>query len=988
MHFFRPLLQCLLSLVGFSGLLQAELDPHLHASSEQIAFFDEKVLPILEEHCFKCHGGKDKLKGEFRITSREGLFNGGELGPAIDLKNPPTSQLLRMVRYEDPEYEMPPKNKLPDAAIAVLEEWFAMGAPYNPEKEIHGSEDEHRGFEITEKDRSWWAYKKLERPGLPTPKDPNWARDAIDKFITARHDAEGLTANPDTDPRAFIRRASYDLIGLPPSFQEVKDFTAAWQANADQAVAELVNRLLASPHYGEKWARHWLDLVRYAETNGFERDNPKPHIWKYRDYVVRAFNEDKPYDRFILEQLAGDELDEVTLDSLTATGYHRLMQWDDEPADRLQHRYDVLDDNVSTTAQVFLASTIGCARCHDHKADPISQKDYYAFMSYFHGITDYKTQGTIVPFVGQDEITQLETARDREIARLEAELLKIETQAAATAGREGIPIPCHKSGRVLVEDARAGNAQGTWWYTTSEPDPEWHSVGFTSTTSWSHASKPGFGKQGTPNARVNTDWHTKDIWLRTQFRLAKIPPHATISLYHDEDCEVYLNGQLLLTRQGYVTNYQTITLDAKQMQSFQTGKNTIAIHCRQKVGGQFIDLGLKAGAGADGVINRKAFLIQAKPQLREALTKEFGVDLARNFQRKYDRIRQLRSTPVGQPVNAVTEANSTPAPLHVHIRGSAHAKGDAVEPRAPEVMVAPALAGKTTTLPESYKRPTSSGRRRALAEWIASPQNPLTARVIANRVWQHHFGRGICPSPSDFGRLGEKPTHPKLLDHLATSLIDTGWSLKSLHRKIMNSRAYRMSSSGNSSAFAQDPQNNLLWRVAMRRLTAEELRDSILHASGQLKIDQLGGPWIFPPLPREVLATSSKPESAWGHSPADQHGRRSIYVHVKRSLRHPFLADFDQADTDVGVAARFATTVPTQALGMLNSGFVNRQAEAFASTLEGDSDEDKIRHAYRRVLSRDATDHELASLTAVAEQLGLARACLVVLNLNEFAYLD
>lgn len=965
----------------------AEIDPHLSASPEQIAFFDEKVLPILEDQCFRCHGGEDKLKGEFRITSREGLFRGGELGPAIDIRESDQSMLLKMVRYEDPEHEMPPKNKLSDAEISILEEWVAMGAPYNPAAEIGGDEEEHRGFEITQEDRLWWAYKPVEDPEVPVALDPAWPRNAIDHFIGAKLNEADLTPNPDTDPRSFLRRASYDLTGLPPTYDEAEAFSAAWQCDPDKAVADLVDRLLASSHYGEKWARHWLDLVRYAETNGFERDNPKPHIWKYRDYIVRAFNEDKPYDRFILEQLAGDELDSVTLDSLTATGYHRLMQWDDEPADRLQHRYDVLDDNVSTTAQVFLATTVGCARCHDHKADPISQKDYYSFMSYFHGIADYRTEGTIVPFAREQDRARLEADRNRSIAAAESRMAQIEAGAARIAKQDGLAIPRLKTGKALIRDARNEGARGDWWHTTSEPEQDWYTVGFDN-KGWAHGHRPGFGRQGTPNARVNTDWLTEEIWLRTQFGLKKLPESATISLYHDEDCEIYLNGQLILTRQGYVTDYQVITLDSEQMRHLQTGKNTIAIHCRQTIGGQFIDLGLTEGGVGNAVIDHETFLIKARPELRSALSREFGSDLAEEYKGLQQRVRQLRENHVGEAVNAVTEQGNSPAPLHIHIRGSAHAEGDAVHPRAPEVMVPAALAGQPVKVPESYRRQNSSGRRRALAEWIASPENPLTARVIANRIWQHHFGKGVCASPSDFGRLGEKPTHPELLDHLATSLANEGWSLKALHRKIMNSRAYRMSSAGNPEALARDPQNDLLWRVAMRRLTAEELRDSILRASKQLNLDQIGGPWVFPPLPAEVLATASKPDSAWGRSPENQHGRRSLYVHVKRTLRHPFLADFDQADTDVGVAARFATTVPTQALGMLNSDFVNRQAESFAARLEGSDAEEKIRQAYRHVLARDATEEEASTLSRLGRELGIARACLIILNLNEFAYLD
>ena len=572
-------------------------------------------------------------------------------------------------------------------------------------------------------------------------KDRSGIRNPIDAFILARLEAEGLRPAPEADRVTLIRRLTYDLTGLPPTPEEVDAFLAD---AAHDAYERLVDRLLASPQYGEHWARHWLDLVRFGETNGYERDSAKPFAWRYRDYVIDAFNRDKPYDQFVREQLAGDEIDPGSAESLIATGFYRLGIWDDEPADRPQARYDTLDGIISTTGQVVLGMTVNCARCHDHKVDPIPQRDYYRLLAFFIDVT--------------------------------------------------------------------------------HPD----------------------------------------------------------------------------------------------------GKNL------KKV---------ESGAGSR--------------------------------------------------IEVMSVAERGNAQAHVLLRGSPALVGPPVEPGVPEVLDAGS---------GSFAR--GRGKRRALAEWLTDPRNPRTARVLANRLWQYHFGRGIVPTPNDFGKLGEPATHPELLDWLAAEVVANGWQIKPMHRLIVLSSAYRMSSRATPAELAADPSNRWFWRFPMRRLTAEEVRDSMLAVSGVLRY-KAGGPSVYPPIPREVLAGQSVPGSGWKTSPPDEAARRSIYVHVKRSLLVPILAVHDAADTDSSCPVRYTTTVPTQALGMLNGEFANEQAVHLADRLRREAPGDlaaQVRRAIRLTAARDPDKDEvrgdvefvrtLMDRSRLDERAALSQYCLMILNANAFLYLD
>ncbi len=986
--------------ITFPALAAICVAPILRAD-EGIEFYKAEIHPMLEEHCFKCHGGEEKLKGNLRLTSREGLLRGGDYGPGVDETDPAKSLLLEMVSYADDEKQMPPKKKLSDDNLALLAKWVEMGAPYDPSLEIKGDASEaNRGFSISDEDRKYWAYTPVRPPAVPEVSSEYSSYDGgnpIDAFVLAKLKEAGLKPNGPAPAARLARRMFYDLTGLPPTVDEVKTFEAAYAKDQNKAVAELTDELLTRPEYGEKWARHWLDIVRYAESNGFERDNPKPEIWRYRDYVINAFNEDKPYDQFVIEQLAGDEIAEPTQASITATGFHRLMQWDDEPADRKQHVYDVLADNVLVTSEAFLGMTLGCARCHDHKKDPISQKDFYSFMAFFNGITPYQTPGTIRAWASKEELANFEANRNQRLSTQETKLKKIEkelTDYLTSIGKMATDESLKAKVRTFVEDGRATPA--TWSYTTVQPAPGWKEVGQV-VKDWTKA-QGGFGTKGTPNAKVTTEWKTKDIWMRTNFGVKQLPETLVLELYHDEDVEVYLNGVEIYRASGHVTDYQVIELDDVALNAFQTGKNVVAVHCKQTKGGQFIDLALRTGAEQPN--NIQEAIRRGGNGFDKAIAKALKRPVVKEWRDTKSAIAAIHKETPGIPLNAVTETGPNPPALHVHLRGSAHVEGDEVQPAFPTVLGETDGPKPAEYSPVDQLGRKSSGRRLALAKWIASPENPLTARVMMNRMWQHHFGRGIVASTNDFGKLGETPTHPELLTFLAAEFINRGWSMKEMHRFIMNSRTYRMSSAPNETNLAKDPSNNLFWRFNMRRLTAEEMRDSMLALSGKLNTDDRGGKWVYPPLPKEVLATASRPGAGWPISTKESdHYRRSIYIHVKRSLRHQMLADFDQADTDGPCAVRFSTTVPTQALTMLNSRFVNDQAALFADRLKSETTlQAKVKKGLELAFQREPQADEVAHCVdmiktfrtdfELTEEQALERFTLLALNLNEFVYLD
>ncbi len=772
--------------------------------------FDREVQPVLAKRCFRCHG-PDKAEAGLRLDLRERAFAKLESGShALVAGNIAESELLKRVSSSETSERMPPEGKpLTAAEIGLIRRWIGEGAAW----EVH------------------WAFRPPLVHAPPAVRNGPWVRNPVDAFILNRLEQNGLAPAPAAEKVTLLRRVYYDLIGLPPTPAEADAFVADCSPTAYETV---VDRLLDSPRYGEHWARHWLDVVRFAETNSFERDGAKPHAWRYRDYVIRALNADKPYDQFIREQLAGDELPDATRESLIATGYYRLGPWDDEPADRLQAKYDALDDLVATTGQVFLGLTVNCARCHDHKIDPISQKDYYGLLAFFHNIRPYETTGPNI------EVPLLDDDRQRE---------------------------------QFLASTREFNEK---------------------------------------RKKAQAEFSTLNNELRARFA-AKAPSQLQLSEW------IKQQGAIVLGEERF-----------KRYRALQAA------------------------------------------------------------------LRHMKQRPIpADYALGVTESGLQAPDTFVLKRGSPHVLGEKVEPCFPRI-----LDPRPPRLAPPQAKTHSTGRRLTLANWIASADNPATARVMVNRIWQHHFGRGIVRSPNNFGYLGDRPTHPELLDWLATAFVKNGWHLKSLHRLIVTSSAYRMSSQGNPAALARDPANDLFWRFDMRRLSAEEIRDSIHALSGRLN-SKMYGPSVFPDISAEVLAGQSVPGAGWGKSSRQEQARRSIYIYVKRSLMTPILVDFDVADNDSSCAVRFTTTQPTQALAMLNGAFVHSQSEALAERLRREAGNDpaaQVRLALRLALVHSpdpaSVDRGLKLLATLERKNGLSAQaalefyCLAVLNLNEFLYLD
>ncbi len=799
--------------------------------------FQRDVQPILARKCYSCHGPGHAESG-LRLHNREGAFAETDSGiKAILPGKAIDSELLKRVTSADPDTRMPPSGKpLTEKEIKTLQTWINAGAKW----------DEH------------WAFVPRTSPEAPKVQNQAWVANPIDAFILSKLEARKLTPAPAADKTAWLRRATYDLHGLPPTQAELDEFLAD---NSPQAYERVVDRLLASPHYGERWARHWLDIVRFAETNSFERDGLKPNAWRYRDYVIRSLNEDKPYDQFIREQLHGDEMPEHTPDQLIATGYYRLGLWDDEPADPLQARYDELDDILGNVSQVFLGLTVNCARCHDHKIDPITQKDYYSLLAVFHEVTTYGTRGN-----------------------------------------------------------ESGNSQ--------------------------------FVIPGSDNAKNIASWEAELKDLRE-----KIASYEEIARQRQPDVE----------KQPQVKEPEGRRQRQRSIKEEQALRD------------------LRSDAKDKRVRDRVAELLE-KPD-RERYLRHF----------KDHEELERRGANVARALAVTT--TSKPPKTHVFARGNPHSPGDEVPPAIPSLFGGTKLE-YTAAQGSAPKLEKTSGRRTALADWIVDPNNRLTSRVIANRIWQHHFGRGIVRSTNNFGMIGTPPTHPELLDWLASELIRNGWKFKALHRTIMLSNAYRMSSKSDPTALASDPDNDLFWRFDLRRLSGEELRDTLYTITGEFN-DEMYGPGIYPTISKEVLAGQSQPGKGWGKSTPQEQARRSVYIHVKRSLVTPLLSTFDFPETDQSCEARFVTTQPGQMLSLMNGEFAHERAMKLAERVRkeaGDDQTKQLRAAIRFVLLRDATDEELkrgaAFLTELREKHGqtpeqaLRLYCLSLLNRNELLYVD
>ena len=803
----------------------------------------EEGAEVLKQNCTSCHGAALKMSG-LDLRTRESVLAGGERGAAVVPGDAGKSRLYRLAAgLENPS--MPPGKSLSAEQLAKLKRWIEAGAPLDVTPSapatVEASAAEKAALAkmeerpITEAERKFWSFVPPSRPLVPSGYS-----NPIDAFLRSALQSKGLKASGPASRPALIRRAYLDVIGLPPTPAQVAAFVKDASPNA---FSKVVEQLLASPHYGERWGRHWLDVVRFSDSGGFEYDRDRPNAWRYRDYVVNAFNSDKPYDRFLREQLAGDEIWPESAEARVATGYLRLG-----PENNLkneQTRLDELDDLVSTTSNAFLGLTVQCARCHNHKFDPIAQKDYYRMQAVFFPIKAYDH-----PLVDAEAVKHFED-----------------------------------------EQKRIGDLQAPW-------------------------------KQ-------------------------KV-----------KDLEAPYREKLLAAKKAKLADYIQVALRTPAEQRTEG----------QKLNAAQVE---------------KTLSVEAEDVLA-ALTDE---DRSRHAEldKEIALLEKLRPEPFAAAMSIAEPGRVAPDAHFLH-RGSPGQKGSVVQPGV--IAVADRSGFAFPAAPEDAK---TSWRRRAFADWVASKENPLTARVMVNRVWQQHFGEGLVRTPNNFGKMGERPTHPELLDYLAVEFMANGWSVKDLQRKILNSETYQMASDDIAANRAVDPDNRLLWRMPRRRLEGEAIRDSLFAVAGNLDLT-VGGPAVHPYIDPALYQASSK--RTWvGKSDSDPSTwRRSVYVFSKRSIPLPMLDVFDKPDSITSCARRNRSTIAPQALILMNNALVLQEAGIFAKRLEreaGAEPERQVHLAFHLALSRPPSKQEMVESLEFLRTPGnaLVDFCQVMMNLNEFVYI-
>ncbi|MFN7934046.1 MAG: PSD1 and planctomycete cytochrome C domain-containing protein [Bryobacteraceae bacterium] len=831
-------------------------------------FFESRVRSVLAKNCYACHTGSEL--GGLRVDSRDRLLRGGKSGPAVVPGKANESLLMRAVLRGDARLKMPPQAPLTEREIEDLRTWIDGGAAW-PETAVAAKAPEKRAF---------WSFQPVRKPRVPETRRSGWARNDVDRFVLARMEQEGLTPSGEADRRTLIRRLAFDLTGLPPTPEEVRAFVADTQVDAYERVVE---RLLASPRYGERWARHWLDLARYSDgTNAAREDTPLANAYRYRDWVVGALNADMPYDRFVRAQIAGDLLPEKEREShLAALGFQAIGESD--------------NDRLDVTTRVFMGLTVGCAQCHDHKFDPIPTRDYYSLLGVFKS-----SKVDEHPLVEEAQVKAYKDAKaaseekKAELKRfLDAQIRNVTDYLAAQTSQYIVA-----AWRLMVNPSEKAEALAT---------------------------------------REGLDIETLGRWVK--YLQAREKDHSAFAKWNE-----------LVSRAG-VSEADVVALAQELEQSVRgvlAEKKAIDDRNYVKLGGieGMKDTGRVIGTLVDALpVERYYFWrdMASGPYKIEDIVYKGGVYyydskqverfLGAAAQRYLKRLREEsaaleKAIPKPYPFWHVLKEAAKPADIKVAVRGDTANPGEIAPRRFLSVLCdgEPALFRK------------GSGRAE-LADAIASPGNPLTARVIVNRLWQHHFGDGIVRSASNFGQLGDRPTHPELLDYLAAALVESGWSLKAMHRMMVLSSTYRMRSEGEGPGVAKDPDNRLLWRAsAQERLDAESLRDAVLAAAGTLD-GAIGG------APKKL---------------SDDYGRRTLYTIVSRGQPDRTMALFDFPDANTSTEQRITTVGPMQRLFFMNSGFVARQSEALVARVrrEATGEREQIGRLYELLYGRPVSEEE------------------------------
>lgn len=891
-------------------------------AKDGLAFFEREIRPILANNCYDCHSSTAKVKGGLRLDTGADIEVGGDTGPVIVKGEPNASRLIEAVRYQNRDLQMPPKNSLSPDAVKKLEQWVALGAPMPTHRPSERPRPPH-GMSV-EESRQFWSFRPLSFPPVPSS-NSEFVRNPIDAFIQERLTENGLSPAPRADKRTLIRRVTQDLTGLPPAPHEIDDFLSD---TTPDAFEKLVERLLNSPHYGVRWGRHWLDVARYSDSNGLDENIGFGNAWRYRDYVVEAFNNDKPYDRFLVEQVAGDLLPNANHQTITATGYLQLGPKVLAEPDIEKLQLDVIDEQLDTLGKTFLGLTIGCARCHDHKFDPIKQTDYYSLAAIFKGTKTFGDQNMgAIKFWYEHPIA---TDEDKErIKSVDAELKRLNAAAASFKNKQ------------IAEIRRKARAQPTDYLvacTEFDLDTPLEEIKRIAEPTKLHA-------RILHHCRRHLEYHRDDPIFK--------PWHEFIKAGQTED----------------LRHYYTKLFDDVEQALAEARKKDPKTKTLPDPGLDAARAALYDNAGFLAVPNVDAFALD-----QTSLAEYYRLlSIARAFESSAPDIPALMGVSDGKVADTVP----------VLIRGNRKSPGQEVSRGFPAAIRLPK--------PSPAFSENGSGRLE-LAHWMADPQHPLTARVMINRLWTWHFGKGLVASTENFGIMGDRPSNPQLLDWLAKTFIRSGWSIKTMHRLILSSNTWQMASHHPQelSYASVDPENRFHWKQNLRRLEAEQIRDSILAVAGRLDL-ALGGKTL--PLRNRQFVFNHTSED---HTTYDSL-RRALYLPVIRNNLYPLFAQFDFPDPTMPTGSRHETVIAPQALVMLNDPLILDSARAMARGIMQSfaSAEQRFAAIHRHCLGRPPSQRERergeAFLRATRDQTTAEQAwtllCQSVIASNEFLYL-
>jgi len=975
------------------------------ASSAFAVDFVREVRPIFEKHCYECHGA-EKQKNDYRLDIKSAALTGGEdHAPNIVAGKSAGSPLYRFVSGADADIAMPPKTKLNAAEIDVLKRWIDEGAVWPDGVDVAKLEDK----------TDWWSFKPLKDEGQGAK------REGIDRFIRAKLTEKGLRPAPQADARTLIRRLYFDLHGLPPSPEEVERFVHEMDQSqeADPTYEKLVDSLLASPRYGERWARHWLDLVHYGESHGYDKDKPRLNAWPYRDYVIRALNADKPYARFVEEQIAGDAMYPGTTDGITALGFISAGPWDlighmEVPETKLDGkiaRHLDRDDMVQNAVGTFCSLTVQCAQCHNHKFDPISQVDYYSLQAVFAGL-----DRTEVDYYPDDASMQKFAALQKQKKHLTDEIAALEEPLKKKAGGAYAALSKRIDG--AAEKSANPNAKPDFGYhsaiSPTQDAVKWVQVDLGKSVQVERiVLKPcyddygkigsGFGFPVRFKIEVSDDpefktgvtlvWRKHDATFMNDFANPGLKPFESGTAGDDGVTGRYvrITAVKLAPRKGdYIFALSEMEVyESKAGPNLALGRPVTSLDSIEAAP-RWRKANLTDGIAPESRTEEdKLKLIRERDALMLAQADEATKTKLREARRQRDALPQL---PAPQKVyagavhygsGAFKGTHGVPRIIQLLKRGDMRQPAQAVLPGAITTL------SQLLDLPFAITSDHESARRVALAKWITDKNNALTWRSMVNRVWQHHFGRGLVDTPNDFGRMGGQPSHPELLDWLAVVFRDDmGGSLKKLHKLMVMSETYRQQSVSSAESVKADASNTLFSHQNRRKLDAESVRDSILAVSGKLDL-VMGGP-SFQDFVIDKPQHSPHYEYHL-HDPEDPKShRRSIYRFIIRSQQQPFMTVMDCADPSMRVDKRNESLSPLQALAMMNNGLTVAMARHFAQRVSQDASgiDAQVQRAFALALSRSPSADELTPLVAYAKSQGLENACRVILNLNEFSFVD